>query len=75
LAQPAVGLDAHWQPAQPGNPEATRLLDGLEPEGLWAVVADVGDTDGDDQWVVSPTGIALDSRPLDESPGVRWEVR
>jgi hypothetical protein len=41
--------DAHWQPAQTGNTEATRLLDGPEPEGLLAVVTDVGDADGDDQ--------------------------
>ena len=41
--------DAHWQPAQTGNPETTCLLDGLKPEGLLAVVADVGDADGDDQ--------------------------
>ncbi len=41
--------DAHWSPAQTGNTEATRLLDGLEPEGVLAVVADGGDADGDDQ--------------------------
>ncbi|WP_347404194.1 group II intron maturase-specific domain-containing protein [Nodosilinea sp. P-1105] len=49
LAQPAEGLDAHWQPAQTGNSETTRLLDGLKPEGVLAVVTDAGDADGDDQ--------------------------
>ena len=41
--------DAHWQPAQAGNTETTRFFNWLEPEGLLAVVADLGDTDGDDQ--------------------------
>jgi len=49
LAQPAVGLDAHRQSTQARNIPTARLLDWLEPEGLLAVVADVGHTDRDDQ--------------------------
>lgn len=41
--------DAHRQLAQAGNPEATCLLHWPEPEGILAVVADVGDANGDDE--------------------------